>query len=812
MTEDRSVTLGSARFSLLTPHLARLQHAPFDERPSMRVLTRPGALPFAEVSREADAITLRSEHITITYHPTGPFDKGNLRVMWQSGGMHGEWHPGLADPHNLGGTVFSLDYVDGDLLPKGVHPADIDEDALEAASLYNGWAFHRLVQEDLHKALGGKYPRDVIHMARFAFEHWADLSDRTRAAIAMRRRYPPGVLSRSGYFVLNDSRSARLDPETGWQAGPPPDGAQDWYFFAYGRDYAQALHDFVTLCGRAPMLPRWALGHWHSYWRDIGEAEQETLASLYEEHDLPLDVLVLDMQWHKPTHWSGFDWHPELFPNPQQLLSVLHAKDLHVPLNLHFDGIPLDTERVSAVAADLGVDIQARIAAQGQQTANVPSNETERSQEALLAYDLGEQTHAEAVFKHLIAPLYEAGVDFFWLDGQNGSTPGMNNQLWTNHLFFTDMQRRCPDRRPLILSRYGGIGGHRYPVGFSGDTVSNWETLACQVEMTARAGNVGQAYWSHDIGGHMHFFRLAPVGMPMDPELYVRWVQFGALSPVMRIHSTYGCQREFWAYGPRITAIMREALRLRMSLLPYLYHLTHVAYESGLPLCRPLYLHYPGDGAAYDNLDEYLLGDRLLVAPITSPGGFRHVYLPEGCWWSWLPGGAHAGQEGPLLQGPAKLAVLAGLGEIPVYARAGTLLPRQPVARRAGTGAPERLIIEVYPNAPGESAGDTLALYEDDGESLAYQRGEFSRLPISLRASDEAISVAVEPLEGEYPGMPRQRHFELRYRFVREPQAVELNGERQPAGQWEWDPAERALTVDVGRRSVEARWEVTVRF
>lgn len=808
-------TFGNAKFSLLTPRLARLQYTyttAFDDRPTIQAMTRPTPIPFTEVLQDDEQLTLTGEQITIRYQGNKPFAAESLSIYWQAGEMRGTWTPATADLHNLGGTVFSLDNINSDLVPEGVHPADTRSNKVDAANLFNPWAFNGMLYNDLRDRYGSEYPRIILSGGRMIREHWDDLSDGTHTAVSRFRRYTPGILSRSGYFLLNDSDSARIDPETGNLGGTLPRGMQDWYFFAYGRDYAQALQDFTLLCGEIPMLPRWALGHWYSFWKDVDEAEIKRRVELYETHDLPLDVLVMDMQWHTPSHWCGFDWNPDLYPDPKGLLDWLHERGVRMPVNLHFAGIPLDAKALPDVCADIDADIQERIDAYESPPLDTPTYRVSHSTDDVFAYDFGKPSHAAAVFKHLIAPLYDAGVDFMWLDGQNGATPGVNNQLWTNHLFYTDMQRRFPNRRPMILSRYGGLGSHRYPVGFSGDTLVEWGILRHEVDMTARAGNVGQVYWSHDIGGHMHAFHKSPHGMPMDPELYVRWVQFGAFSPVMRIHGTYGCKRELWEYGETLLDDMRSAINLRMSLLPYWYHLTYEAHKNSLPMCRPLYLHYPEDGAAYEHPYEYLIGDRMLVAPVTETGGVRKVYLPEGYWWSWLPKSAHAGQNSVLLRGLVTYTALADLHEIPVYVRAGTILPRQHAERRAGVGVPETLVVEVYPNAPGTTAADIFDLYEDDGESMAYRNDHYSLLPLYLNADDDGLTVSAGSVQGTFDGMPSVRDFEVRVRFSRPPVAVGLDGEPLPANRWDWDSETGTLLVAVGERRVNTGWQVTVRY
>lgn len=810
MPTRHSVTVGSARFSLLTPHLLRLQYAPFDDRRSMRVYSRPNAIPFEDVRQTDGGTELSSDHFTITYRAGEPFTPETLRVEWAAGGLSGVWDPSVKDAANLGGTFFSMDNINQDLVARGVHPAGLDEDLIEAELLYNPWKLLTVLQDDLRQTQGGRYPLIRPMTGRTARHHWDELSEEGRQVFEKRLRYPAGVLSRAGYFVLNDSRSARLDPETDWQAGPPPPGAQDWYFFAYGHDYARALEDFVTLCGRIPLIPRWAFGYWYSYWADVGDEEQRARVEKHNELDLPLDVYVMDMQWHYPSHWCGFEWNPVLFPEPRAALDWLHEQGVRVTLNLHLDGAPWDTRCLPEIGQALGQDFSAQIEAYAVPDAGTPTNQVTGTHNDLWPFDLGKPDEARAVFDHLIGPLYEDGTDFLWLDGQNGDTPGMNNQLWTNHVFYRDLAERRPDERPLIFSRYGGLGAHRYPVGFAGDTVADWGTLEHEVEFTARAGNVGQVYWSHDLGGHMFGFEVPQTGMPMDPELYIRWVQFGMLSPIARVHSTYGNVREPWVYGPVFVDAFREITHLRMSLQPYFYHLGAEAYQRGLPICRPLYLHYPEDDAAYTRLDEYLLGDRLLIAPIVESGGLREVYLPAGHWWAWLPKGTHAGGGEPLFAGSRTLTTHVALSQIPLYSRAGSILPRQAPTPRSPQPVPDELLIDLFPNAPGTTTSDSLALYEDDGRTMDYRTGGFSRLPLHYTAGDDTLRLRAEPITGGYKGMPETRRFTVRVRFAQQPRGVALDGAALDADAWTWDADTALLTISLGARPVREGWTLEV--
>jgi alpha-glucosidase (family GH31 glycosyl hydrolase) len=214
----------------------------------------------------------------------------------------------------------------------------------------------------------------------------------------------------------------------------------------------------------------------------------------------------------------------------------------------------------------------------------------------------------------------------------------VNPTWWLNYVHFTDQQRE--GKRPLLFHRWGGLGNHRYQIGFSGDTISVWDSLAFQPWFTATAANVGYAYWSHDIGGHMPG--------AVDPELYTRWVQFGAFSPILRTHTTKNpdSERRIWAYPEPYSSILRSAFQLRYALQPYIYTEARRTYDTGVAFFRPLYYDWPEADAAYTSKGEYLFGDpdagraRHRAADKVSGLATEKVWLPEGEWIEW-PTGKH---------------------------------------------------------------------------------------------------------------------------------------------------------------------------
>ena len=403
-----------------------------------------------------------------------------------------------------------------------------------------------------------------------------------------------GLISRDGWALVDDSRSVLLNMKHGWVEPRPETPVQDWYFFGYGHDYTAALADYQRFGGETPLIPRFVLGAWWSRFWAYTDDDLRELVAAFRAHDFPLDVLVVDMDWHTPGTWTGYTWNRELFPDPAGFLGWVHEQGMQATLNLHpADGVRAFEAAYPAFAQAMGVA----------PASGVP-----------IPFRVSDPQFMQHYFELLHHPLEEQGVDFWWIDWQQGESseiPGLNPLPWLNHLHFQDAARR--GKRPLLYSRYGGLGGHRYPIGFSGDTLARWELLGFLPYFTATAANVGFGWWSHDIGGH--------IGVD-EPELYARWVQFGALSPCLRLHATKdaAAERRPWAFPSAVAEAAQQAFHLRYQLIPYLYTMARVAADTGVALCRPMYYAYPEAEDAYLGRQQYFLGDDLIAAPITQPG------------------------------------------------------------------------------------------------------------------------------------------------------------------------------------------------
>lgn len=517
-----------------------------------------------------------------------------------------------------------------------------------------------------------------------------------------------GVISRDGWAVLDDSASNVF--VTADADGNLPDGVvayggigvaprdhreTDIYFFGYGRRYREAVHDFQKLSGPAPLLPRYALGNWWSRYYRYSEEEYLDLMDRFKREGIPFTTSVIDMDWHlvndvDPKYgsgWTGYTWNPKLFPDPKRFLDGLHERGLRTTVNIHpRDGIRAFEKPYAKAAATVGVDAEAQ---------------------EPVEFDLTNPKFVQAYFD-MHHDLEADGIDFWWIDWQQGGVtrqPGLD-PLWVlNHMHYCDSAR--DGRWPLTFSRFAGPGSQRYPVGFSGDTVITWKSLKFQPYFTSTASNIGYGWWSHDIGGHMFGYR--------DEELEARWYQLGAFSPINRLHSSCSpfSGKEPWNFHEPVRSAMVDVLRLRQALMPYLYTMNWRAAVDGDPIVEPMYWANPNLGESYEVPDEFRFGTELVVAPVVDPmdkasmRGKADAWLPQGDWFDFFDGRRYVAAD------PAgrRLAVWRTIDRIPVFAKAGGIVPMQSDPLSDMTVNPRALDVVVFPGADG-----SFAMREDSGE------------------------------------------------------------------------------------------------
>ncbi len=501
-----------------------------------------------------------------------------------------------------------------------------------------------------------------------------------------------GLVTKNGVYVFDDSCSVLIDENGKFQ---PREGSnKDLYIFAYEKNYRETIKAFYKISSPVPLIPRFALGVWWSRYHAYTQKEYLDLMARFKAENIPLTVATVDMDWHWVKDidkkfgvnyggWTGYSWNTELFPNYKEFLRKLKEDNLHITLNLHpADGVHAYEDMYEDMAKAVGMNPKTK---------------------EKVKFQCGSDNFWNAYFDILHKPYEKAGVDFWWIDWQQGRKSDVNgldplNAL--NHYHYLDNAESGDI--PLILSRYSGIGSHRYPLGFSGDTAISWKVFDFQPYFTANAANAAYTWWSHDIGGHHMGYR--------DDDLYIRWIQFGVFSPIMRLHSTATelLGKEPWKYRSEVYSYAKEWLNLRHSLIPYIFTMDYRNHKDGIALCEPMYYSYPDYENAYKFKNQYMFGSELMVCPITSKQnkktnfGEVQVWLPKGRWTDIFTGQSYNGDK--------TITLHRDLSSMPVLAKEGAIIPFAKV-KGNDTSNPKELELWIY------SGNNSFTLYEDSGKT-----------------------------------------------------------------------------------------------
>lgn len=703
----------NVRFTLVDESTVRMEYAPdgkFIDNKSFVAVERNYAPVKHTRKVSGKKLTIATSQLTLTYKiGSGAFAKDNLKIAGtkSAGTREISWTPGMQQKSNLKGTYRTLDGYDGNM--HGGKPMPIED----------------------------------------------------------------GLLARDGWTLIDDSHSLLFDGDPDWDwvtTRPSAEGAQDWYFMIYGHNYKQALKSFTRFAGNIPLPPRYAFGYWWSRYWSYSDQDFRDLIGNFKSLDIPLDVLVVDMDWHPISPeagggWTGWDWNERLFPDYKQFLKFLDDAGVKTTMNLHpADGVRPYEKRYAEFARRYG-------------------NTNGKAVEFLGS----DKRFVKALFDTYLHPYMDEGVDFWWLDWQQWLTdkkmPGLSNTFWCNYIWFSDMQRQGK-KRPMLYHRWGGLGNHRYQIGFSGDAYITWKSLDYLPYFNSTASNVLYGYWSHDIGGHMSHKH----GTPVDPQLYTRAMQMGEYLPILRSHSTKdpALNKEPWAFDKPVQQRLKAVVDGRYALVPYIYTMCRQAHETGISLCRPMYYDYPEAAEAYTYKNEYMFGDNLLIAPITQPiaQGEKYsqvdVWLPEGEWLELA--------TGTMLQGGVAKRSFS-IDEYPVYVKAGSLLPYfGKVNNLSGTRQP--VTLRVF---PGGDSGE-FTMYEDNGEDARYET-EYATTPLSYVRSGNQLKVTIGARTGSYADMPAKRHFTVALPCQLAPIKAEVNG--MPA-ECSYNGHDLEATIDCG--------------
>ncbi len=529
------------------------------------------------------------------------------------------------------------------------------------------------------------------------------------------------------------------------------------YYIIYSPEPAEILHTYTQLTGRMQLPPQWALGYHQCRWSYDSETEVRQLVQQLRQRRIPCDVIHLDIDYM--FGYRVFTWNPRRFPDPEKLLSDLAEDGIKV-VTIVDPGVKFEPQADYAVY-DQGLEKDCFI----------------RRADGKVFH--GYVWPGRAVFPEFLRPevrqwwgdlhrnLTDVGVAGIWndmnepamndrpfgdeggqkiffpMDAPSGSPGERTSYSETHNLYGLMMARACREAveklrersRTFVLTRSGYAGVQKWSAVWTGDNHSLWEYLEMSLPMLCNLGLSGVAFVGADIGGFAG---------DATPELFARWIQAGMLYPFMRAHSMINTKRhEPWEFGLQVEEICRQYIELRYRLLPYIYTLFWEAATTGAPVLRPLLYHYFGDPKTYELYDQVLLGSSLMAAPVYRPGvEKRLVYLPAGTWYDWWTGKAYTGSTYILADAP--------IDKMPMYIRAGSIIPLGPVMQYVGESPLNQLRLRVTPGT-GE-----WTLYEDDGHSFAYRDGAWSTTTYRVYTEDTQTIVEIQARQGQWTPHPRQ--------------------------------------------------------
>jgi len=543
----------------------------------------------------------------------------------------------------------------------------------------------------------------------------------------------------------------------GFSAETSPDDAQLDYYFFWGPSMKKVVSRYADLTGHMPLPPRWALGHQQSRWSYYPDKTVVELVDRYRADDLPLDVVYLDIDYM--DDYRVFTWSPRAFPDPRGLIARLGRQGVKV-ITIVDPGVKYQPHQPGYRVFDEGTahDFFLRRRGGAVYVGAVWPGEavfTDYTKEAARRWwgDLHQvytDVGVAGIWNDMNEPsdfVDKSGksqADVVSDDGGTRSPYAKNRNVFgtlMSRATYEGLERLAPDKRPFVVTRAGSAGVQRYAVSWTGDNASTWEHLALTLPMFQSLGLSGQPFVGADIGG---FFGRS------NGELVARWYETAFLVPFCRNHKVRdGNDQEPWRFGSHTEAIIRKYLKLRYRLLPFLYTVLEEAHRTGVPMFRPVLLNYPTDPDAVALDDEFMVGDDLLVAPILRPGAeSRLVYLPEGTWIDYWTGTRHAGRT--------TSRVAAPLETVPLFVRAGAVIPTGPEMNWVGEKALDPLTFEIYPDEHGRAQG---MLYEDDGASPAYLAGKVRRTEIRVAPGGGGLTATLSTPDDHFdPGRRRIRY------------------------------------------------------
>lgn len=520
----------------------------------------------------------------------------------------------------------------------------------------------------------------------------------------------------------------------------------------YGKNFKQALKDFYKITGKPALIPRYALGNWWSKNVTYDDISVSSLIQEFKEREVPLSLFMLNESWHESKinelqSKSGFTWNQKLFKNPSGLIQSLHKEGVRLALTI---------DPTSGF-----YPYEARY--------TILKNYLKPDQRGVIPFNVYDPRCIDVYFKTLIYGLDEIGIDFYFLDLEE--TKDSHPLFLLNHYQYYNTKRNY-QKRPLILAKNGQIASHRYPVTYVGKTNVDWESLKLVSMLNISSTNIGNNFLAYDVGG---YFKGTE-----DNELYMRFVQLGVFSPILKLGSDAGIfyKREPWKWNYKTYEITRDYLELRHQLIPYLYSECYRYYLEGEPIITPLYYEYPDyyDDDIYKT--EYYFGSQMFIAPILRKKDYimnrviHKFFLPSGTWYDYETGKRFNGNK-------AYLSFYKDQ-DYPCFVKSGAIIPMtyyQEGSNLNDTTPPKTLEILIFPGS-----NNHYDLYEDDGVSELYKRGYYLLTSIDYIYEANHHKVTIKSKEGKTNIVPNIRTYRIHFKNTRPPEDIKIffNGKPCP--------------------------------
>jgi alpha-D-xyloside xylohydrolase len=662
---------------------------------------------------------------------------------------------------------FSLHTDDPKLITLTTSRLKIEITRADSSVIFYDSAGHKLTQENTHTLT----PTEVNGERTYHSERFVNMWDTQEAFYGLGQHQAgvwnyrgesvdisqdntnisiPFLLSSNGYGIFwnNGSRSKFTNRFVhAFYLSSEVSDSMDYYFF-YGPDFDRLIADYRELTGAAPLFGKWAYGYWQCKNRYDSQQELLAIAQKYRDLHIPLDNIVQDWFWWNTMGEPVFN---KNYPDPKGLIDALHKNNVHLMISVwpYFrPGSPVYDEMDKR-----GFFIDKTIAPSFHPVAQA-------------LYDPFNPEARKYYWNLMNNALFKIGADAWWLDtteaetegretnilvtnkishGENGARYANEFPLMTTTAVYEGQRAASDKKRVFILSRSAYAGSQRNAAAvWSGDVDPNWETFRRQIPAGLNYSVSGLPYWTTDIGG----FVSANPDDPAYRELYIRWFQFGTFCPIFRAHGTRTTnQNEIWSYGPDAQKTLTAYDNLRYRLMPYIYSLAWKTTSEGYTIMRPLVMDFREDTRAQNIGDQYLFGPAILVNPATEPGAAtRRLYLPNAKWYDFWTGAA--------LQGGRTLDAPSPIDRMPLYIRAGSILPLGPDLQYAAEKSADPIELRVYRGANG-----SFTLYEDENDSYDYEKGVHATIPFSWDETTHTLTIGDRT--GTFPGMLEKRTFRV---------------------------------------------------